>query len=69
MRNREKIECRYYVLIIILLMVVNSFAQEKDNESQDLKHIYEGNMRLGENDFVKAEAEYRKAISENPVNR
>ena len=51
----------------MLLMSVLSFAQEKE-QPQDAKYIYEGNQQLQENNFVNAEAEYRNAISENPVN-
>ncbi|MFD0963189.1 tetratricopeptide repeat protein [Pseudofulvibacter geojedonensis] len=55
------------VLYILVLFISFSFAQE-DKKPQDIQHIYQGNVELKENDFVNAEAEYRKAISENPVN-
>lgn len=55
------------VCYILLLIVSFSFAQE-DKDDQDIRHIYQGNVALEENNFVNAEAEYRKAISENPVN-
>mgnify|MGYP000734151592 CR=1 FL=1 len=51
----------------LLLISIFSFAQEK-KEPQDVKYIYEGNQQLQDNNFVNAEAEYRNAISENPVN-
>ena len=51
----------------LLLISVLSFAQEKELP-QDVKYIYKGNQQLQDNNFVDAEAEYRNAISENPVN-
>jgi tetratricopeptide (TPR) repeat protein len=51
----------------LLLIGFLSFAQEKD-QPQDVKYIYNGNQKLQDNNFVDAEAEYRNAISENPVN-
>ncbi|MGB0896000.1 MAG: tetratricopeptide repeat protein [Flavobacteriaceae bacterium] len=56
------------ILIYSLLLVsVLSFAQEKE-PPQDVQYIYKGNQQLHEDNFVDAEAEYRNAISENPVN-
>ena len=58
-----KIVLTYSLLLISFL----SFSQEKE-QPQDVKYIYNGNQQLQENNFVNAEAEYRNAISENPVN-
>ena len=58
-----KIVLTYSLLLISFL----SFSQEKE-QPQDVKYIYNGNQQLQENNFVDAEAEYRNAISENPVN-
>lgn len=55
------------ILYILILITTFSFAQE-DKNLEDVKHIYQGNVELKENRFVNAEAEYRKAISENAVN-
>ncbi|RLD28529.1 MAG: aerotolerance regulator BatC [Bacteroidetes bacterium] len=55
-------------IIIVLLTTAFSFAQEKDialQKSND--YVYDGNV-LVEEDFVAAEKEYRKAISEKPSN-
>ena len=58
--------------IIFLLMVCFSllgFSQEKDLALQESNNlVYEGNELIGENEFVSAEMEYRKAISKKPTN-
>ena len=56
-----------FLTYILFVFAVCSFAQEKE-QPQDAKYIYEGNQQLQDNNFVEAEAEYRNAISENPVN-
>lgn len=56
------------ILYILCLITSSLFAQEQEEELQDIQHIYNGNQELKANDFVDAEAEYRKAISENPTN-
>jgi tetratricopeptide (TPR) repeat protein len=61
--NKMKVVLKYSLLLISFL----SFSQEKE-APQDVKYIYKGNQQLQENNFVDAEAEYRNAISENPVN-
>ena len=57
------------VLTLILTLAVSVvFAQQKDKallKSNDF--IYEGNTLIGD-DFISAEKEYRKAISEKPSN-
>lgn len=50
-----------------------SFAQDKDKEAarqlqKANNYVYEGNTLIEEEDFVSAEMEYRKAISEQPTN-
>ena len=57
------------VLTIISLFIFSFvFAQEKDKALQKSNdYIYEGNTLISE-DFVAAEKEYRKAISEKPNN-
>jgi len=62
-------------LIVILVTLVSavSFSQDKD-EAQALAlqkandHVYEGNQLIDSDDYVKAEMEYRKAISTQPTN-
>ena len=58
------------VTIIVTLIVTFSFAQEKEallalKKAND--YVYEGNTLVNEDDFVSAEMEYRKAISEQPA--
>ena len=56
------------IVIILILITGFSFAQEQDKamlKSNDF--IFDGNELVGE-DFVAAEKEYRKAISEKPSN-
>ena len=55
------------LLYIFALIGCSVFSQEK-LKPQDEKYIYQGNKELQENNFVNAEAEYRNAISENPIN-
>jgi len=62
-------------LIVILVTLVSavSFSQDKE-EAQALAlqkandHVYEGNQLIDSDDYVKAEMEYRKAISTQPTN-
>ncbi|MGM5469018.1 tetratricopeptide repeat protein [Flavobacteriaceae bacterium LMO-SS05] len=56
---------------IFVLITVFSFSQEKEKaQVLALKkandHVHEANQLLGEDKFVSAEMEYRKAISEQP---
>lgn len=56
------------IVIIIILISSISFAQEKDKALQKSNdYVYDGN-KLVDEDFVAAEKEYRKAISEKPSN-
>ncbi len=59
-----------HILVMILLLFVSvSFAQDKE-ELLALKkannHIYEANTLASNDDFVSAEMEYRKALSNQP---
>tara|TARA_R110001583_G_scaffold44101_6_gene139895 strand:- start:1695 stop:2531 length:837 start_codon:yes stop_codon:yes gene_type:complete len=57
-------------LIIITLVTSMSFSQEKEALLASKKadnYVYEGNALVESDDFVSAEMEYRKAISENPT--
>ncbi|HEX9601043.1 MAG TPA: tetratricopeptide repeat protein [Mariniflexile sp.] len=60
---------KYILLIIITLTTAFSFSQDKEKEAllaakKANNYVYEGNNLISENDFVSAEKEYRKAISE-----
>ncbi len=56
------------IVIITILISSVSFAQEKDKALQKSNdYVYDGN-KLVDEDFVAAEKEYRKAISEKPSN-
>ena len=58
---------------IAVLFTLFSFGQEKEKaEALALKksndYVHEANQLINEDDFVSAEMEYRKAISEHPSN-
>jgi len=61
------------IVIIVTLVSAVSFSQDKE-EAQALAlqkandHVYEGNQLIDSDDYVKAEMEYRKAISTQPTN-
>jgi len=61
-----------FIIFVILVSAV-SFAQDK-NKEKELQHqkandyVYEGNELIGTEDYISAEMEYRKAISELPTN-
>lgn len=58
------------VIIIITLITSISFSQEKEQLLALKKansYVYEGNALVENDDFVSAEMEYRKAISEQPT--
>lgn len=56
------------IVITVILIMTFSFAQEKDKALQKSNdYVYDGNILVDE-DFVAAEKEYRKAISEKPSN-
>ncbi len=63
-------------LVLVLLMVTTgfSFAQEDSKEKEQLKamqkansYVYDANELVEKDDYVAAEMEYRKAISEQPT--
>ncbi|MDO7137279.1 tetratricopeptide repeat protein [Algibacter lectus] len=62
---------KYLATLIVLLISLSSFSQEEEKaqllalkKANDF--VYEGNNLVNEDDYVLAEMEYRKAISENP---
>ncbi|MGR7812618.1 tetratricopeptide repeat protein [Lacinutrix undariae] len=60
------------IIILITLISAVSFSQDKE-EAQALalqkanNYVYEGNQLIDSDDYVTAEMEYRKAISEQPT--
>ena len=63
---------KHIVFFIVMFTILFSFAQEDKAKLQALKkannHIYEANTLAKDDDFVSAEMEYRKAISEQASN-
>lgn len=62
---------KYCLVVFIGLIGFFGFAQNKSKEQIKAEEkatnlVYEGNSLLGEDNFVEAEMEYRKAISEAP---
>ncbi|WP_431157261.1 tetratricopeptide repeat protein [Winogradskyella poriferorum] len=62
---------KYCLVVFIGLISFFGFAQDKSKEQIKAEEkatnlVYEGNSLLGEDNFVEAEMEYRKAISEAP---
>ncbi|WP_425076241.1 tetratricopeptide repeat protein [Psychroserpens sp. S379A] len=60
------------LVFCLVLMSALSFAQDKDKEKalqlqKANNYVYEGNTLIEGDDFVSAEMEYRKAISEQPT--
>jgi len=60
-------------IICLVLMSTWSFAQDKDKErARQLQkannYVHEGNELVNSEDYISAEMEYRKAISEQPTN-
>ncbi|CAH8287856.1 tetratricopeptide repeat protein [Mariniflexile fucanivorans] len=60
---------KYILLIIIALTTTFSFSQDKEKEAllaakKANNYVYDANNLISEDDFVSAEKEYRKAISE-----
>ena len=61
---------KYILLTIVTLITSLSFSQEQDKEAvlaaqkKANNYVYEANNLLNKEDFVSAEMEYRKAISE-----
>lgn len=61
------------IVYIVLLISIFSFGQEKEKAQQlALKksndYVHDGNQLISKDNFVSAEMEYRKAISEQPTN-
>jgi tetratricopeptide (TPR) repeat protein len=62
---------KHVVIIIVALFSISSFAQDK-KEEQILAHqkandlVYDANILADNEDYVSAEMEYRKAMSEQP---
>ena len=61
---------KHLTLFVFLFTTLFSFSQEEESRLLALKkandYVYEGNNLLNDEDYVSAEMEYRKAISENP---
>ncbi|WP_411894136.1 aerotolerance regulator BatC [Winogradskyella sp. A2] len=62
---------KFNLLVIASLITIMSFSQEKSKaqieaEKKATNLVYKGNELLGDENFVDAEMEYRKAISESP---
>ncbi len=62
-------------IILVVLVSAISFAQDKNKEKEkELQlqkannYVYEGNELIGSEDYISAEMEYRKAISEQSTN-
>ena len=56
-------------IVILILFTVFSYAQDKEGLlalKKSNNYIYEANTLANEDDFISAEMEYRKAISEQP---
>lgn len=61
------------IIYIAILITSFSFGQEKDKEQalalkRSNDYVHEANELINEDDFISAEMEYRKAISEQPSN-
>ncbi|MGZ0015524.1 tetratricopeptide repeat protein [Yeosuana sp. AK3] len=59
------------VVLFSVLFSLISFSQEKEKQDElalkkATKYLFEGNQLAKQDDFISAEMEYRKAISENP---
>ncbi|MDY2586064.1 tetratricopeptide repeat protein [Winogradskyella aquimaris] len=60
-----------YILVIVVLFSILGFSQELDKnqlkkEKKATNLVYKGNELVQEEDFIQAEMEYRKAISNAP---
>ena len=63
---------KHIVIILLIITSVFSFAQEENKEqllavNKANNFVYEGNELIADEDFISAEMEYRKAISERPT--
>lgn len=62
------IQTRYFLSLLFMVSFSLAIAQEEDKALQKSNDfIYEGNSQVTD-DFISAEKEYRKAISEKPSN-
>lgn len=66
---------RTLLIIFLTLSTFFSFSQDQEKEAQDLltkkranNFVYQGNELVTDDNYVAAEMEYRKAISEQPNN-
>ncbi|QRM88583.1 aerotolerance regulator BatC [Lacinutrix sp. WUR7] len=64
---------KHIVIIIVALFSISSFAQDKEKEEQQMLAqkkandlVYDANILAANEDYVSAEMEYRKAMSEQP---
>lgn len=61
---------KYIILTVVTLITALSFSQEQDKEAllaaqkKANNYVYEANNLINDDDFVSAEMEYRKALSE-----
>lgn len=63
---------KYINIILLIFTSIFSFAQEENKEQllalkKANNFVYEGNELIADDNFVSAEMEYRKAISEQPA--
>jgi tetratricopeptide (TPR) repeat protein len=64
---------KHLFLVWIVLVATAAFSQDK-NKAKELQiqksnnYVYEGNELINSDDYISAEMEYRKAISEEPTN-
>ncbi|WP_431132723.1 tetratricopeptide repeat protein [Psychroserpens mesophilus] len=64
---------KYLYIVCLILGSTASFAQDKEKERElqlqkSNNYVYEGNELVDSEDYISAEMEYRKAISEQPTN-
>ncbi|MFK7780869.1 tetratricopeptide repeat protein [Psychroserpens sp.] len=64
---------KQFLIFCLVLTSTLSFAQDKDKAKalqlqKANNYVYEGNELIDSKDYVSAEMEYRKAISEQPTN-
>ena len=62
---------KYLFTVFMALISIVSVAQDKNKEKElqlqkANNYVYEGNELIGSEDYISAEMEYRKAISEQP---
>lgn len=66
---------RTLLSILLTFTTFLSFSQDKELEQKELlaikkanNHVHEGNEKIADDNYVAAEMEYRKALSERPTN-